>query len=120
MPSPKSVAEMDSGQVRYRKLRYLYLGPILAAPLAHIGVTLYRGAKTPLQKRRIFIYGILGSTCLTVGARLWLMYDAGYPGSAITEETARQRVGLASESEMKAVKNPSLWKIVCEAMRGFG
>ena len=56
-----------------RERQWMYLGPIVAAPLAHIAVTLYRSAKTPQQKQLILGVGVIGSTVTTIGMRLYLM-----------------------------------------------
>ena len=60
-----------------RDRQWIYLGPILAAPMAHIAVTSYRHAKTPLQRRLVLGVGILGSTVFSIGMRLALMDHAG-------------------------------------------
>ena len=41
----------NNDKVVIREIQYMYMGPILAAPIAHICVTLYRDAKTPRQKQ---------------------------------------------------------------------
>ena len=77
-----------------RERQWIYLGPSMAAPLTHICVTLYRGAKTPLQKQILFGGGIIGATNATIGMRLYLMAHAGYPGEESTQDrmTAKEQV----------------------------
>jgi hypothetical protein len=116
----RSSERVNNATVHYRKQQWIYLGPILAAPLSHVAVTLYRSAKTPRQKQMIVSYGIIGTSVMTVGARLWLMFDAGYPGGNISELVVKDRVGLAQESDMKDIANPPLWKVIRDALRGFG
>ena len=100
-----------------RERQWMYLGPIAAAPLAHIGVTLFRSAKTPLQKQLI-MGGIVGTTVLTVGMRLVLMAHAGYPGGPNTQMAERER--CVSTSEKHKIENASVLDIAKGAARGFG
>jgi hypothetical protein len=60
-----------------RERQWLYLGPIAAAPLAHISVTRDRHAKTTLPRRLIVGVGILGASLGAVGMRIGLMAHAG-------------------------------------------
>ncbi len=94
---------------RVRERQWIYLGPIMAAPIAHICVTLYRDAP-PHQKKYLLGIGIVGSTVCTVGMRLYLMRHAGYAGG-------EKLVGAEEKREME---NPSLKTIVSGAFRGFG
>jgi hypothetical protein len=56
----------DNGNfVRMCEHQWMCMGPILAAPIAHICVTLYRDAKTPRQKQLLFGVGIVGSCGLS-------------------------------------------------------
>ena len=103
---------------RLRERQWMYLGPIAAAPLAHIAVTLYRDAKTPRQKQLILGVGVIGSTTLTLGMRLYLMYHAGYAGKE-TVPLDRYRT-VHSEAERKAIEDPGAATIAKEAFRGFG
>lgn len=107
-------------KVRVRERQWMYLGPILAAPIAHICVTLYRDAKTPRQKQLLFGVGIVGSTVATIGMRLYLMSHAGYPGGTSNAADIIQREKLVSKDEAEAMKNPSLSQKAKETFRGFG
>lgn len=99
----------------------MYLGPIFAAPLAHIGVSLYRSAKTKPQKHLIVGVGIIGSTALTLGMRMYLMYHAGFSrDETMDEDTASERIRMVSEEEKQEIQNPSTKKILTEAFKGFG
>lgn len=95
----------------------MYLGPIAAAPLAHIGVTLYRSAKTPFQKQ-VVIGGVIGSTVLAVGMRLVLMAHAGYPGGPNSQMAERERWVTAKEKQ--EIENARILEIAKGAARGFG
>lgn len=90
----------------------------MAAPIAHIAVTLYRSAKTPQQKRWIMGVGIVGSTFATIGMRLYLMAHAGYPGGPNNQ--MRHREKLVTMDEKQRIENPTMGTIVKEAFRGFG
>jgi hypothetical protein len=61
-----------------RKIKWEYVVPIVATPVAHMFVSLIR--RYPQHKKKL-IYGVIVSTVLTVQTRLILMYDAGYPGA---------------------------------------
>ena len=115
--------QQDDAQIivnaRVRERQWIYLGPIMAAPLAHIAVTLYRGAKTPLAKKWIFGVGIVGSTVMTLGMRLYLMHHAGYPGGPNYKMSQRERI-VTTLSEKEEIENPSMTIIVKEAFKGFG
>ena len=104
---------------RVRERQWIYVGPIAAAPIAHICVTLYRDAKTPRAKQLLFGVGIVGSTVATVGMRLYLMHHAGYPGGPNTDQIT-QREKLVTASERKAMESPSVVQIAKEAARGLG
>lgn len=64
---------------RVRERQWVYLGPIAAAPLAHIAVSLYQATKSPQHKKIIMGVGVVGSTvgshlphawhCLVCGCR---------------------------------------------------
>lgn len=95
----------------------MYMGPILAAPLAHICVTLYRDAKTPRQKQLLLGVGVVGSTIATFGMRLYLFSHAGYPGTHNANAASRER--LVTVEEKRALENPTLSHKVKETMRGF-
>jgi hypothetical protein len=97
----------------------MYLGPIVAAPLAHIGVTLYHSAKTVQQKQMILGIGIIGSTVMTMGMRLWLMAHAGYPGME-APDLAQGRIKHVTLEEKEEIERPSTIKQAKEVFRGFG
>lgn len=100
-----------------RERQWMYLGPIAAAPLAHICVTLYQNAKTPLHKRLI-MGGVIGSTILTVGMRLVLMAHAGYPGGPNQQMAERER--WVTQQEKENIEHAKLVDIARGAARGFG
>jgi hypothetical protein len=110
----------DRHLVHVRERQWMYLCPIAATPFAHIAVTLYRDAKTPRQKQLLLGVGILGSTALTLGMRLYLMCHAGYPGQEMDPSVAKARVLQVTEEEKRDILNPSVKKIAREAFRGFG
>jgi hypothetical protein len=113
-----TASEQEVVMARVRERQWIYLGPIAAAPIAHICVTLYRDAKTPRAKSLLLGVGVVGSTMMTLGTRLYLMHHAGYPGGANQGMEKRER--LVTLEEKKAMENPSLSTIVKEAFRGFG
>jgi hypothetical protein len=106
-------------QAIVRERQWMYLGPIVAAPLAHIGVTFYRSAKTVQQKQLILGIGIIGSTVMTIGMRLWLMAHAGYPGME-APHLAQSRIKQVTLEEKEEIERPSVAKQVKEVFRGFG
>uniref|UniRef100_A0A7S3LEZ2 Uncharacterized protein n=1 Tax=Amphora coffeiformis TaxID=265554 RepID=A0A7S3LEZ2_9STRA len=116
--SPSLATSDQTETVRVRQAQWMYLGPIVAAPLAHICVTLYRNAKTPRQKQLLLGVGIIGSTVASIGMRLYLMNHAGYPGSHHSDVVNRERVVTRSEKE--SLDNPSLPEKAKEILRGFG
>lgn len=109
----------EEGLFLVRERQWMYLGPIAATPIAHIAVTLYRDAKTPRQKQLIAGVGILGSSVMTLGMRLYLMSHAGYPGQEASVENTRKRILEVSEQEKNEIVNPSIGKIAKQALRGF-
>lgn len=102
---------------KVRERQWIYLGPIMAAPMAHICVTLYRDAP-PRQKKYLLGVGIIGSTVCTVGMRLYLMGHAGYAGGENTQMSEREK--LVTPEQRKEMENPSVKTIVSGAFRGFG
>jgi len=110
--------EQEIVLARVRERQWIYLGPIVAAPVAHICVTLYRSAKTPQAKRNLLVFGIFGSTMLSFGTRLFLMAHAGYPGGSNPHVTQRER--LVTPDEKRTMEQPSLTHIAKEAWKGFG
>ncbi|KAL3910064.1 MAG: hypothetical protein SGARI_002301 [Bacillariaceae sp.] len=97
--------EEEHAQAMVRERQWIYLGPILAAPLAHIAVTLYQSAKTPAQRRLFLGIGVVGST-------------VGYPGGPNYHAANRERV--VSKAERKNIQNPNAQTILKEALKGFG
>lgn len=71
----KQAPNMDP--LNARKVKWEYVMPIVATPVAHIFVSLIR--RYPQHKKKL-VYGVIVSTFLTIQTRLILMYDAGYPG----------------------------------------
>lgn len=101
-----------------RERQWIYLGPIIAAPLAHISVTLYRSAKTPAMKQTLLWGGIVGTTATTIAMRLYLMAHAGYAGGP--NHGMHHREKYVSQQEKHEIENPSVGTIIREAFRGFG
>ena len=110
--------EQDVARALVRERQWMYLGPIIAAPIAHVSVTLYRSAKTQRAKQLLFGVGIVGSTIATLGMRLYLMHHAGYPGGPNVHASSREKE--VTMEEKKAIENPSLLKVAKESFRGFG
>jgi hypothetical protein len=102
---------------KVRERQWIYLGPILAAPIAHISVTLYRDAP-PRQKKYLLGFGIIGSTVCTIGMRLYLMGHAGYAGGENKQMSEREK--LVTAEQKREMENPSVKTIVKEAFKGFG
>lgn len=116
--SRRSTAEPQQERLyRVRERQWIYLGPIAAAPLAHIGVTLYRSAVTPFHKQLI-MGGVVASTVLAVGMRLVLMVHAGYPGGPNRAIIERER--LVSMNEKQKMEQASVLEIAKAAAKGFG
>jgi hypothetical protein len=107
----------DAQLHRIRQRQWMYMGAILAAPFAHIGVTLYHSAKTPRAKQ-LLVAGIAGSTVFAVGMRLVLMAHAGHPGGV--NEHVRERELLVTSEQKHEIENPSAAHIVKEAFNGVG
>jgi hypothetical protein len=99
---------------RVRERQWMYLGPILAAPIAHISVSLYKSAKTPRQKQLLMGVGIIGSTALTLSMRMYLMYHAGYPGG--DGKGLAEREKLVTLEQKRKMDKPT----AAEIFRGFG
>lgn len=99
---------------RVRERQWMYLGPIVAAPIAHISVSLYRSAKTQRQKQLLVGVGVIGSTIITLGMRMYLMYHAGYPGGDGKGLSEREK--LVTLEQKRQMDKPT----VAEIFRGFG
>jgi hypothetical protein len=104
--------------MRVRQAQWMYLGPILAAPVAHWAVTLYPDAKTPRQKQLVLGVGIVGSTVMTLTMRLYLMVHAGYPGGPGTG--LHEREVWVTPEEKQRMTNPNTAELLSKALRGFG
>jgi hypothetical protein len=113
----KSDQSNQEVMTRVRERQWIYLGPIMAAPIAHICVTLYRDAP-PRQKKYLLGFGIIGSTVATVSMRLYLMGHAGYAGGENTQMAEREK--LVTAEQKREMENPSVKTIAKEAFRGFG
>ena len=61
----------------FRNIPWAYLGPVVAAPIPHVFVSLM--TRYPQHKVKMFQAVVL-TTGLAVLTRLILMNDAGYPG----------------------------------------
>lgn len=103
-----------------RERQWMYIGPIAAAPLAHVAVSSYRHAKTDLQRRLVLGVGVVGITVASIAVRLSLMGHAGYPGGDIDDKVAAQRSRVMSEEDRADVQEASAGTIIREAGRGFG
>ena len=81
----------------YREKQWLYIGPILGAPLAHIGVTLFKKAN-PMQKRLLAGF-IAVSTISTVVTRVYLMDHAMMGGGGFNDSSkeAKARIKPATQ-----------------------
>ena len=66
-----------TGVPRHRVPQWVYLGPIVAAPLAHMLVSAMR--RHPQYKRPL-AWGVVAATVGAVVTRVALMGHAGYPG----------------------------------------
>ena len=120
IPSASSKAAGEQ-EVRLRRAQWIYLGPLMAAPLAHIAVSGYRHAKTPFQKRAVLFGGVAGATAFSLGMRLYLMSHAGYAGGDISQEEESRRAITVSRDEKDEVLRKSLRveNIVKEASKGL-
>lgn len=116
-PSSSSPAGGQPQLYRVRERQWMYLGPIAAAPLAHIGVTLYRSAVTPFQKKCV-VGGVVATTILAVGMRLVLMVHAGYPGGPNSAMVQRERI--VTMEEKTRMEQATTLDIVKAAAKGFG
>ena len=116
----KRASPTDFTTLEVRQRQWLYLGPILAAPLAHIAVPFYREAKTQKQRQLILGIGVIGSTVLTLSMRLYLMAHAGYPGKDDATTIQSRIVEVRTKEEKDEVVNPSTSTIAKEIWRGFG
>lgn len=99
---------------RVRERQWMYLGPILAAPIAHISVSLLKSAKTPRQRQLVVGVGIIGSTAFTLSMRMYLMYHAGYPGG--DGKGLAEREKLVTLEQKRKMDKPT----AAEIFRGFG
>mmetsp|Transcript_8045 Transcript_8045/g.19990 ORF Transcript_8045/g.19990 Transcript_8045/m.19990 type:complete len:122 (+) Transcript_8045:235-600(+) len=113
-------ASRREGRYKMRERQWAYLGPILAAPLAHIAVSCYRHAKTPVQRYAIVGVGVVGSTVATLSMRIYLMGHAGYAGGEISSDVAAERLKLDLDNKQKEeIEKPSMWQMAQQVMKGF-
>jgi len=103
-------AQHGGGQGSLRERQWIYLGPIIAAPLAHIAVTSYRYAKTPLQRRFVIGVGVAGTTAFSFVMRLVLMDHAG--------KLFIQFLYVSCSLEKK-IRNSFIGKITAEFLAGY-
>mmetsp|Transcript_103366 Transcript_103366/g.287903 ORF Transcript_103366/g.287903 Transcript_103366/m.287903 type:complete len:109 (+) Transcript_103366:182-508(+) len=106
---------------KLRERQWLYIGPIAAAPIAHIAVTMYRSSRSPLQRRMLLGFGVVGGTALAVGMRLALMRHSAEPH--VDPRAAASRVvhvQAGDEAGRRSVEAPALGTVLKEAARGFG
>eukprot|EP00123_Amoebidium_parasiticum_P000652 comp11512_c0_seq1/m.5960 comp11512_c0_seq1/g.5960 ORF comp11512_c0_seq1/g.5960 comp11512_c0_seq1/m.5960 type:complete len:119 (-) comp11512_c0_seq1:324-680(-) len=108
--------ELSQGEQRTRKRQWIYFGPILAAPITHICVSLLRHAKTQRQKNMLIGFGIVGATAATIGMRLYLMKHAGYASSGVIHDDGR--VLKVTEAEAERVRNPAIIEVLKHALKG--
>lgn len=116
----KMTDKRDCTTTEVRRRQWMYLGPILAAPLAHIAVPFYREAKTQKHRQLILGIGVIGSTFLTLSMRLYLMAHAGYPGKDDATTIQSRIVEVRTKEEKDEILNPSTSTIAKEIWRGFG
>jgi hypothetical protein len=85
---------------KVRRRQWIYLGPIIAAPAAHIAVSSLRHVKTERGRKIVIGVGVIGATLATVGMRLYLMRHAGYAAGerAHTERIGTSRAGSHAEA----------------------
>jgi hypothetical protein len=60
--------------------QWLYLAPVVLAPVTHMLVSLYRHTSPASAWRRAIAWGVGLSTVGVVANRVWLMDHAGYAG----------------------------------------
>eukprot|EP00471_Norrisiella_sphaerica_P009741 CAMPEP_0184500158 /NCGR_PEP_ID=MMETSP0113_2-20130426/43836_1 /TAXON_ID=91329 /ORGANISM="Norrisiella sphaerica, Strain BC52" /LENGTH=113 /DNA_ID=CAMNT_0026888401 /DNA_START=6 /DNA_END=347 /DNA_ORIENTATION=+ len=104
---------------KVRERQWAYLGPIAAAPLAHIAVSLYKNARTPFQRKFLVGFGVIGATAASVGMRLYLMQHSGYLNSGDYNENGQKRLKTVTEDEKKEMISPSMSTIAKDAAKGF-
>ena len=116
-----AVQQAPPEKVRLREAQWIYIGPLAAAPLAHVAVSSYRHAKTTPQKRLVLGVGVAGVTAMSIAMRLYLMNHAGYAGADISPqvEAARSVTVLREEKDehMKAALTPG--NILRQASKGL-
>lgn len=77
-PPPPLSPQSASSQKEVRLTQWGYIVPVATAPFAHILVT---HLKTFPKHRRPLLWAIAATTAATVGVRMVLMADSGYPGA---------------------------------------
>eukprot|EP00051_Salpingoeca_urceolata_P029737 m.490854 g.490854 ORF g.490854 m.490854 type:complete len:144 (+) comp28766_c0_seq1:94-525(+) len=125
-PSRPSFGEQNHDDaVLTRKTQWMYIGPILAAPVAHIAVSMYRKAKTAHAKRLLMGVGVIGATAASIGMRVYLMAHAGYTGGAAEQEGVDpRRLTVVHDGDNNfsspTGKKESLATVATEILKGFG
>ena len=69
---------------RAREKQWMYWAPVAVAPVPYICVSLYRSAKTPLQRQALVGVGMVGIPIATYMARVYLMNNSATPQQAIS------------------------------------
>jgi hypothetical protein len=110
---PSNGYDEAAGSHNRRVKQWQYLAPVAASPFVHIVVSSYRKAKSPLAKRLMLFGGVIGGTVATVGMRLVLMADAGYPGA---EEIHTDKGSRGMDFDSAAKEE---WKIALNSWRSL-
>jgi hypothetical protein len=76
--NPSTSPLLSHGSSLMRKTQWIYLLPVVTAPVAHIFVSsIHR-----YRKYRYPLFGLVAvSTCLAVWQRIYFMKHSGYPGA---------------------------------------
>lgn len=113
-----NIPETTIGNVM-RERQWVYLGPIFAAPAAHIAVSLYKRAKTPGGRRLLLWGGVVGATVGSISMRLYLLHDAGLPGGEGDAESTARLATVSSARESEAIANPGWATVLKEMVKGM-
>ena len=76
MSSYSQEEEKAIAMARAQEKQWMYWGPVAVAPIPYICVTLYRNAKTPLQKQLLLGVGMIGIPAMTYATRVYLMNNS--------------------------------------------
>ncbi len=74
----ESSHDANAAPLGQRRVPWIYLLPVVGAPVAHILVS---ASKTFPRHKKVLLWAVVASTVTAVGNRLWLMGDAGFPGA---------------------------------------